>query len=188
MARTDSFLLLTGDYASRLDKLYSAAMQAKDDAEKERGEPRRLGEDPVEELSAQYEALRAEAEAAGIRVTLRDLTRPEWKQLKADHPPRVDGDPEAQKADRIAGFNSDEAEDDLVYGSLLRVTEAGETTEWRDESGKPLRSRAAFDEWFNGLSHADSAAVVSRAWQHNNFARVDPKSLGSSATRTTDAS
>lgn len=187
MARTDSLLLLTGDYAGRLDALYDAVMQAKEDAEGGGG-GRRLNEDPVSELSEEYVALKAEAEAAGIRVVLRDLTRPEWRKLKEQHPPRVAGDEENQKTDRFAGFDVESGEDDLVYGSLLSVTEGGKTVVYHDETGKALLSRAAFDEWFNGLSNADCVTISTRAWTHNNVARTDPKSLPASPTRSNGAS
>jgi hypothetical protein len=183
MSRTSTMLLLTGDYADRLDALYAQAQDAERRAEKQADSAsRRL--DPKADNSAaaelertrqEFNALRAEAEAEGMKVTLQAIGRKEWRAIKEKHPPRSgEGvDPEVVKQDRLAGVNADSVEDDLVYAAVI---EPGFT------------SRAAFDEWVDELPEGDFQAILHRAWSMVNVARVDPKSLPVSPTPSGDAS
>lgn len=172
MSRTSSMLLLTGDYADRLNALYAEAQRLE---RVERSASLRLGEaSAYEALRAEYEALKAEAEEAGVRVVLRSLGRRDWRSLKEKHPPRAgegvsDSDVEA---DRAAGVNVDTIEDDLVYASLVEPE---------------FTSRAAYDEWADELSEGDFRSIVMRAWSLVNVAAIDPKSLPASQTRRSDA-
>lgn len=169
MARTRSLLLLTGDYAERLGALYAAAQAAAKDTD---AQPLTIGEDdPYLTLKAEYETLKAEAEAEGIRVDLAAVGRREWRKLKEAHPPRLDNpDPEVVKADRLAGVNTDSVEDDLVHASL---------------TFPKLTSRAAYDEWADSLSEGDFQTVLAAAWELANGSRFDPKTLPASPTRNT---
>lgn len=169
MARTKTILLLTGDYADRLNALYRAAEDARADTS-----VRTLAEgDPYAELAEQYAALKAEAEEAGLRVTLADPGRKVWRELKAKHPPRTSDevDAETAKADRIAGVNTDTIEDDLVYAAL------------RDPS---FSSRAAYDEWVDGIGEGEFQTILGAAWLLVNGASYDPKSLPPSPTPSSD--
>jgi hypothetical protein len=162
MAQTSTIILLTGDYAERLVQLADAASRAeKDDATLLMGERH-----PREVIAEEYEALKAEAEQAARDadrvVTLTAVGRKRWRELKAAHPPRTDGDPEAVKGDRLAGVNTESVEDDLVHASVTTPT---------------LTSRAAFDEWADALSEGEWQTILLRAWQLANGASVDPKSL-----------
>lgn len=167
MARTTTVHLLTGDYADRLNDLWSAAQSALDDKT-----PRTaLEADPYAELEAEYKALKAEALEAGITVELTAVGRRVWRGLKEKHPPRVgDGvDPDVAKGDRLAGVNTDDVEDDLVQASLV---------------SPEFKTRADFDDWADTLSEGEWQTLVQRAWELANGARLDPKELPSSLTRS----
>lgn len=167
MARSTTVHLLTGDYSDRLEDLWKAALAAADDKT-----PRTaLEADPFETLKAEYDALKAEAIEAGITVDLVAVGRGVWRKLKEQHPPRVgDGvDAEIVKQDRLAGVNTDSVEDDLVRASLV---------------SPEFKTRADFDDWADTLSEGEWQQVVIRAWELANGARLDPKELPSSLTRS----
>ena len=167
MARTETVVLLTGDYAQRLDSLYSAAQEAAQDKT-----PRTEVEgDPYTALREDFEALKAEAVEAATVVELTSVGRREWRTLKAKHPARTEGDKDALEGDKLAGVNTDEVEDDLVYESV---------------SSPEFSSRASFDEWADDLSEGEWQTLVVKAWELANGARFDPKSLPASPIRSTD--
>jgi hypothetical protein len=150
------------------------AQRLEREAEKRADKPtsRRMGESADADLAAARQAfndLRAEAEADGIRVTLKAIGRKEWREIREKHPPRSgEGvDPEVAKQDRLAGVNADTVEDDLVYAALV---------------APEFKSRDAFNEWVDELPEGDFQAVLQRAWSMVNVARVDPKSLPVSPT------
>lgn len=178
MPRTTTVHLLTGDYADRLNEVWAAAEAALNDKTPKTA----IEGDPFVELKAEYDALKAEAIEAGITVHLAAVGRKVWRDLKGKYPPRSgDGiDAEVARQDRLAGVNADEVEDDLVYESIKA---------WERESGETderVRSRNAFDEWADGLSEGEWQALVNRAWELANGARLDPKELPSSPTRSDD--
>lgn len=169
MARTTRVVLLTGDYADRLDAIYRAALDAAKDTT-----PLLGGEtDPAHDLAEEYRALKAEAEAAGTVVEMAAVGRSRFRDLKAAHPPRTEGDPEAVKADRLAGVDTDSIADDLVHASV---------------TSPAFKSRAAFDEWADTLSEGEWQALVVRAWDLTNGARLDPKDLPASPIPSTGPS
>jgi hypothetical protein len=169
MSRTATILLLTEDYAERLSALYEAAEEALNDET-----PLLLTEaPPYEALKAEYDALKAEAEEAGTRVVLRAIGRKLWREMKAKHPPRTEGDPDVIKQDRLAGVNTDDIEDDLVYASLVEPD---------------LKSRDAYDEWASEMTEGDFQTVLQRAWSLVNVSLIDPKSLPASPMRSSAAS
>lgn len=161
-----------GDYAERLDRAFATAMAARDD---ESTSTTMLEGDPYAELKSEYDALReASREAsreAGLLVVLEEIPRSKWRQLKAAHPPRTEGDEETVKADRIAGFNTETAEDDLVQAALVEPT---------------FTTRAAFDEWADELGAGKFASIAEQAYLLTVGARHDPKSLPDSPTRKSD--
>lgn len=174
MARTDKVVLLTGDYAQRLDALYQQATAALNDES-----PKTLAEgDPYADLESSYKTLKAEAISAATVVEMTAIARPVWRELKRKYPPRTEGSKELIEGDRLGGVNTDEVEDDLVHASVTGVA----------EKGKPvaLTSRGAFDEWANTLSEGEWQTVLTKAWELANGARFDPKSLPASRTRSTD--
>lgn len=158
-----------GDFGDRLDRAYAAAMEALSDQSES---ATMLEGDPYTVLKGEYDDLAAESReasrAAGTYVVLREVTRKDWRKIKADHPPRTEGPEDALKGDRIAGFNTDEAEDDLVYAALVEPEFA---------------TRAAFDEWADSLGAGKFAAVAEQAYLFTVGARVNPKSLPASPTR-----
>lgn len=167
MARTDKVVLLTGDYAQRLDSLFSAANEALND-----DSPRTMMEgDPYAELLSEYNALKAEAEAEATVVEMTAVARPQWREFKRKYPPRTEGHADDIAGDRIAGVNTDEVEDDLVYASVTTPD---------------FTSRAAFDEWADTLSEGEWQTLLLKAWELANGARFDPKSLPASRTTSTD--
>lgn len=169
MAQSTTIHLLTGDYPDRLQTLWAAAQAAeKDNAPLLAGE-----EHPYDVLSAEYAALKAEAESEGIAVTLTAVGRKGWRELKQKHPARTEGDPEAIKQDRLAGVNADTVEDDLVYASVTSPT---------------FSSRGAYDEWADALSEGEFQTILAKAWSLANVAQHDPKSLPASRTRTSGES
>lgn len=171
MARTKTRLLLTGDYEDRLNALYAAALEARDDDSQ-----RTLAEgDPYSDLVEQYQTLKAEAEANGVRVVLQDPGRKKFRDMKAKHPPRTDESvPEdSRKADERAGFNIAAAEDDVLYITVVEPE---------------FTSRAAFDEWVDELGEGEFQTLLADAWGLLTGARFDPKALPPSRTRSNDES
>lgn len=159
-----------GDFPERLDQAFAAANAALEDAS-----PRTmLEEDPYTVLKAEYDELREESKAAsraaGTYVVLREVSRKDWRQIKADHPPRTEGDPESVKADRMTGMNTDTAEDDLVFAALVEPE---------------FSSRKAFDDWADNLGAGKFAAIAEQAYLLTVGARRDPKALPDSPTRST---
>lgn len=160
-----------GDYPERLDLAYRAAQEALKDTS-----ARTMAEgDPYLVLKAEYDALREESKAAsreaGAYVVLRELSRNDYRKLKADHPPRTEGDPETIKADRNVGMNVDTVEDDFVFAALEEPA---------------FESRAAFDEWAGNLGAGKFSTITQEAFALMMEARRDPKSLPASPTRTSD--
>lgn len=167
MTRTSSLLLLDGDYADRLNALYAEARRI----EGETPANRRASDSSAYKAAREaYEALRVEAEEAGTRVSLRAIGRKEWRALKEKHPPRSGEDvpKETAESDRMAGVNVETIEDDLVHAALVEPE---------------FTSRAAFDEWVDGLAEADFQTILVRAWSLVNVAQIDPKSLPALPTR-----
>lgn len=176
MARTTVVHLLTGDYPDRLD----VAKRAAEAAARNDAPTTMLEADPYEELSAEYDALKAEAIEAGITVNLTAVGRKTWRALKEKHPPRS-GEGVAKEVadgDRLAGVDTDGVEDDLVLESIKA---------WQVESGQTdprVSSRAAFDEWADTLSEGEWQVLVIKAWELANGARLDPKDHLPSRTRS----
>lgn len=173
MARTDKVILLTGDYAQRLDALFIAANETlKDESATTLSEG-----DPYAALLADYNTLKTDATAAATVVEMTAVARPKWRELKSKFPPRTEGHKDTIEGDRLSGVNTDEVEDDLVYATVSSVTEAGTSV--------PLTSRGAFDEWADTLSEGEWQTLVVKAWELANGARFDPKSLPVSRTSST---
>ena len=176
MAQTVRRVIPDGDYPSRLSNLYAASMAA---AEDEKKNPPTLleGEDPPSvELANEHAALlkKAEADAKKKRriVVLRALGRQKWRELKTQHPVRVEGDDvdaDTAKGDRLAGLNTESVEDDLVFAAIIEPM---------------FSSRADYDEWVNELSEGEFQMLLRDAWSLVNVAQVDPKSLPPSQTRS----
>lgn len=176
MAQTVTRVIPDGDYPSRLNTLYAAAMAA---AEDEKKNPPTLlnGEQPPSViLAAEHEALKAEAEedARGKRrvVTLRALGRAKWRELKTAHPKRIEGDgvdADTAKGDRLAGLNTDTVEDDLVFAAII---------------DPKFEHRGEYDAWVDELSEGEFQMLLRDAWSLVNIAQVDPKSLPPSQTRS----
>jgi hypothetical protein len=175
MAQTITRTFPDGDYPSRLNLAY-AAYQAACQDEQKNGPPSDLlaGEQsPADQLAAEYQALKAEAEADAAEkrrvVTLRAVGRQVWRDLKKKHPPRTEGDEDTVKGDRRATVNTDTVEDDLVHVSVVEPK---------------FTSRAAFDEWADDLSEGEFQILVQTAWELVNVAQFDPKSLPPSQIRS----
>jgi hypothetical protein len=173
---TRTLLLLGGDYAERLDRLYDAIQEAQNDAPgDEGGVPRTMMEqDPVAELSEEYEALKAEAEAEareGRReVKMLAVGRRQWREFREKYPPRTEGADEDIRADKLYGLNTDAAEDEVVYASIVEPE---------------FKSRDAFDEWADDLSPGEWKHLAEHAWGLAIGVRSDPKSPPGSSTRST---
>lgn len=159
-----------GDYGDRLDRAWAAAMEALNDQSES---ATMLEGDPYTVLKGEYDDLAAESKeasrAAGMYVVLREVSRKDWRKIKADHPARTEGADDAVKADRLAGFNTESAEDDLVFAALVEPE---------------FKTRAAFDDWADNLGAGKFAAVAEQAYLFTVGARVNPKSLPASPTRS----
>lgn len=169
MSRTSTLLLVNGDYADRLQALYSAVLDA--ERASQSSARRLVDESEVEALRVAYDELKAEAEAEGTKVTVRSLGRREWRQLKEKHPPRTEGPDDVLRADAQAGVNIDSIADDLVHAALL----------------EPKLDRRAFDAWADEMPEADFQAILQRAWSLVNVAQTDPKALPSWRTQSNGA-
>ncbi len=169
MAQTITRVIPDGDYPTRLSDLYKAATLA---ADRELENPPKLlnGQlSPAEQLAAEHAALKAEAEADAAEkrrvITMRALGRAKWRELKAKHPARTEGDEDVVKGDRHAGVNVDTVEDDLLFASIVEPK---------------FTSRGDFDEWADSeLSEGEFRMLLLDAWRLVNVAQVDPKSLPS---------
>lgn len=172
MARTANVLLLGGDYAERLEALYAEVLKAESDQNREDRPASTMLEDPVGDLEKAYNDLKAEAEGEAREarrfVRMQAIGRTDWRKLKMDHPPRVDGTREQVEGDRMAGVNADTVEDDLVFACVVEPS---------------FSSRAAFDEWADTLSQGEWNTLLIKAWELVNGARFDPKPLPRSTTR-----
>lgn len=129
-----------------------------------------IEDDPVAVLRSEYEAFRA---ASVIPITVRPLSRGELRTVKAAHPPRSaeQADEETVRGDRLAGLNLGAAEDDIVFAALVDPV---------------FESRAAFDEWANGIPQGMFNVISVRVWNASTGAAVDPKSLAASPAPRSD--
>lgn len=176
MAQTVTRVIPDGDYPARLNAAFGAAMQAAEDEQKNPPKLLTGQQSPAEVLASEHAALKAEAEedARSKRrvITLRALGRAKWRELKAAHPVRLEGDgvdAETAKEDRLAGINTSTVEDDLVFASIIEPK---------------FTSRADYDEWVDELSEGEFQMLLRDAWSLVNIAQVDPKSLPPSQTRS----
>lgn len=174
MAQTVTRVIPDGDYPSRLNSLFAAAMAAAEDEKK--NPPSLLAGElaPSEQLAAEHAELKAEAEedARSKRrvVTLRALGRSKWRELKVKHPKRVeDADEDTIKGDRLAGLNTESVEDDLVFAAIIEPK---------------FESRAEYEAWVDELSEGEFQMLLRDAWSLVNIAQVDPKSLPPSQIRS----
>jgi hypothetical protein len=197
MARaTRTLLLLGGDYAERLDRLYDAIQEAQNDApDDEGGVPRTMMEqDPVAELSEEYEALKAEAEAEareGRReVKMLAVGRRQWREFREKYPPRTEGADEDIRADKLYGLNTDAAEDAVTHATLTEPAEVACAGDMRVKSKgcsptNPCSHLNAFDEWADELSPGEWRYLTGHVWGLAIGARFDPKPPPVSPTLST---
>lgn len=175
MSQTTTITLLTEDYADRLAEQLEVVKRA-EAAEEESGSQLAGEASAVEEAIAEFNALNVEAKKASAKakrdVTLRAIGRSTWRKLKEKHPPRVEGDAEIVKGDRLAGVNADTVEDDLVFASV---------------SVPKFTSREAYDEWAGDLSNGEFNTILRAAWGLANVASHAPKSLAYSPTQMSGA-
>lgn len=160
-----SVLLLTEDYDDRLDALWRAAMEARDDTSAGTMDEG----DPYLVLKAEYDELKAEAEAAGLRVSYRGLRDDEWDDLVERFPPRTEG-PQAE-GDKYLGFNEKEGKRALLLAGLV---------------DPKFDNLSRLDEWIrkNDLPRGTVNGLALRIWQvTNGMGPTDPKSLPPSPTR-----
>lgn len=144
------------DYKERLDALEREAA-----ALEEQAEPRRFGESgEYGRKVAEFEALKKEALADALVVVLQEPTRSEWKELKAKYPPRAEPK-DAHDIDVMWGVNVEDVEDDLLYACVIEPH---------------FTTRAAFDEWADGLAPAKFNACARTAFTEFVMAAPDPKS------------
>lgn len=168
MARTTEHFIWTGDYADRLELIKREASAATADTT-----PMLGGEvDPLTEIAERYEALKAEANEAGLRVVLRGLRDDEWDDLVEAHPPRTEG-PRAE-SDASAMFNERTGTRALVAIGIVDPV---------------LPSRTRFDDWVeeNNLTRGDMTALAARVWNlTHGTGYADPKFLPPLPTRDDD--
>lgn len=156
-----------GDYPERLDRAYAAAMNALEDE----SPTTLLEEDAYTVLKREYDELVEESRAASREarqfVRFGEVSRKQWREIKAAHPARTEGDEEAIKADRYLGFNVEAGEDDLVFAAVVEPE---------------FKSRADFDDWADKLGAGKWDAVAKKALEVTLGARANPKSLPASPT------
>lgn len=176
MAQTITRMFPDGDYPQRLNDLWGAIEAAREDEQSDHAQPLLNGEEsPVDQLAAEYSALKAEADADAMEkrrvVTLRAVGRKSWRELKLKHPPRVTSDTvddETAKGDRVAEVNTDTVGDDLLFTSI---------------QDPKFTSRSDFDEWVDELSEGEFQTLLTDAWRLVNVAQYDPKSLPASLSQ-----
>lgn len=190
MAQQFTIPLLTGDYPQRLEDLKDAAYAARDDKITLYANERH----PAEILAEEHEALRIEAEEAGLVVTLEAVGRKSWRRLKAAHPVRTepDVDVDTARVDRRAGVNTDTVEDDLLHASVVEPSEYKCAHDQPDQSaactvGNGCSTRAAYTKWAgDDLSEGEFQKVLTIAWGLSQTAAVGPKALPSWQTPSDD--
>jgi hypothetical protein len=175
MARaTRTLLLLGGDYAERLDRLYAAIEDAQSQDDEGNAALTMMEAHPVKALEQEYQDLKAEAEAEARQerreVKMLAVGRRQWRELKDKYPPRTEGSEEQVRGDRMLGLNTEAAEDDVVYASICEPE---------------FKSRDAFDEWADDLSPGEWKHLAEHAWGLAIGVRFDPKSPPGFSTRST---
>jgi hypothetical protein len=176
MAQTLTRTFPDGDYPQRLSVVWQALEAARKDEANDAGPPLLNGQkSPVDELAEEYQALKDEADADAAEkrrvVTLRAVGRKVWRDLRMKHPPRTkseDVDDETAKGDRLAGVNTDDVGDDLLFASI---------------SEPKFTSRGDYDEWVDELSEGEFQTLLTDAWRLVNVAQFDPKSLPASLSQ-----
>jgi hypothetical protein len=169
MPRQATITLISPEGQARLDRALEAVELALKDQSDDTAIPRTFTEaDPVEELAAEYERIKAEAESTGVRITLRGLTADEWDEFADEFPPRTEGPNHEQ--DQAFEFDTRKGRRDLIYRTLVDPR---------------FDSRAAFDEWLRErqFSRGELTRLVFEALRLTNGATADPKPLPASVTQ-----
>lgn len=158
-----------GDFADRLDRAYAAAM----DALENEGPRTLMEEEPYTVLKREYDELCEESRTASkdarLFVRFGEVSRKQWREIKAVHPPRTEGDDETVSGDRYLGFNVESGQDDLVFAAIVEPE---------------FSSRKDFDDWADNLGAGKWEAVSKKALEVTLGARVNPKSLPDSLTKS----
>lgn len=132
-------------------KVENAVMSsANDDASRRRVDP-----DAVLTAATEYDDFIAEATDRGIVVPVQMLGRSKWREMVANHPPRLDNE-----LDEGWGFNFDTLADDLVPASIVEGH---------------FGSIADRDEFLDSLCDADYSKFYAEARNLNQAAGPDPK-------------
>lgn len=166
-----------GDYRTRLESVEKAALRAA----KDKTPLTALETHPYEELRQEFNALRAEAEAAadeaGLLVVFDSLGRGLMRKLKARHPAR-----DGESADRLFNANMESIQDDLVHAMLVKPEKATCARDQRiatEPCGEdnPCSRRAAFAEWAEWLGYGEWNLTAVSATEHLIAVSGDPKEL-----------
>jgi hypothetical protein len=161
--RTATVDIYQGDYLDRLSRLearYDDAVRA----EKRAGAPLRNSEVPESQrIADEHSALKAEADADKVVVTVGALTRKGWRELIAQHPPRPDNDEDAAMS-----VNEDTLREALVPISVV--------------------SPELDAEDYEAMSDVDYDRIYLTAWALNRGNPISPKVLSSPASQESTTS
>lgn len=157
--RTAVVTIYQGDHLDQLrhlERRFDEAIKA------ESGTPRTNDEVPESiSLKQQHDALRAEAEATAINVTVVALGRSKWRELVKKYPAR-----EGNETDAQVGVNEDEFKDALVPASILSAT----------VNDEPVNLGVSE---LDLLADADFDRLYLAAFALNRLPGSDPKALAS---------
>lgn len=151
--RTAEVVIYQGDDLARIAELRRAVEVAGANIG-----PARIGDtspSPAQAAAQEYDDFVTEAAERAVLVTLRQLPRKEWRELRAKHPPRKDNEDDA-----AAGFNIETLGDDLVPAAIV---------------SPEFPSRADRDEFLDSLADADFERLMLTAHALNTQPVADPK-------------
>lgn len=122
--------------------------------------PRRAGtKSKANALAREYDAKLTEAEAAGVKVDLREISNMEWQELTDEHPPR-----EGNKRDERVGFNLH------TFPNALMRASVGETDVDLDNLSRVHGSKLEDAAWdlHNGDDALPKESMVSLLKQYRD--------------------
>jgi hypothetical protein len=122
-------LCLDGNLQAAYEKAQRDLEQAEQDAETGRARGRRLAaEDPTRAARGRIDALAAEMRDSILPVRLRALSRPAFRALRHEHPPRKTESGDVLDVDQAVGVNIETFFDALLRACVVGVEE-GDTVE-----------------------------------------------------------
>ena len=174
--RTTSLVIYQGDDMERIADLKRAADVAARTYEADQKSPARVGDDisdaDVQAARDAFDAFVDEASERAVEVKVRALPRKVFRNLMADHPPRVEGDGEEHIDDGPFGVNVETFADALLSYDHDGIRSVVEPT---------FPTSADRQAFLDDLSDGDYSDLFVRAYYLNRNSGADPKAARFSA-------